>query len=58
MGNWEMGGWFWFKFIIALPIRLVLAIPYFVIMPFSKNKAFLYYEKNVLLQKIDDWNFK
>lgn len=55
MGNWSMGGWFWIKFIISLPIRLLLSVPFWIIKPFSPEMAFRYYEKNFIYEGIDRW---
>lgn len=49
---------FWMKFIVTFPIRILLMVPFWIIFYFSKEKANKYFEKNVLLHKIDEWIFK
>jgi hypothetical protein len=39
MGRWSMGIGFWTKYLIILPILLILYIPYWLIKPFSEEKA-------------------
>jgi hypothetical protein len=52
LGDWYMGFWFYVKFIITLPIRILLiTIPASLIRLFSKDKAIDYVLKNDWLDK-------
>ena len=55
MGTWSFGLDFWIKFWVTLPIRLLLFSPYWVIMPFSEERAINYSLKNKPLNVIDEW---
>lgn len=48
----SFGAWFWIKYIITLPLRLLIFSPYLIINLFSKEKAEVYQMK---ITKFDDW---